>query len=232
MPYGIRVYNEYGEILIDSDYEMMHLHSEQDFSTSENRMAQTLSFDGVNNQPIIMASVIDGQAASITCRVWKTGALWDRVDVKIASGTSAKTIRVWIFTRGEGGDQTYGIRVYKSDGVLSFDASRKMTRFHASFSGTVANEGTNIHDFTALVYAPPVNINRRYLSAWWQEVDPIRHLGYAWTQYLAWKLTKDGNNNFYRIEISLTNEAWAYCSGFSGYQVDSLDYSGFVFKYQ
>ncbi len=101
MGYGLIVYNENGEILIDSDHEMSFLHSEQDINTSEGRYTHTLSFAGLNNQPIVCCSVIDGQTASLTPRVYKTGAQWDRVDIKTISGTLAKTIRVWIFARGE-----------------------------------------------------------------------------------------------------------------------------------
>jgi len=226
MSWGIRVFNEYGEKLIDSDDEMAHLHSEQDIYPAPGEQTITISYPILTNMPIILASAIDGKRAHINVRPWKTGASWDRADVRIISSEATEIVRVWVFARGEGGNGgSYGIKAYRADGSVSFDSSRRTIRHHFAFSGTVNNNQIVAHDFTPLAYPPPVAVNARFQRIWGTGSPANR----VYLQLLEWGLIKDAGNNYYRLNISLGNILWALAIYWDD-PLPSLDYSGFIFK--
>jgi len=101
MAYGIRVFNQNGVLLVDSEAVMPRLHYEFTFTASAGINTYTFSFAGLNNRPFVLAFPTSG-SAHVQVYVYKATTLYDTIKLWVAAadGTSA-TIKVQIFRLGE-----------------------------------------------------------------------------------------------------------------------------------
>jgi hypothetical protein len=156
--YGLLVYNQAGQVVIDSEYKNMHYHTSGtathtcSYTPGVMRLYTDVSFPSIDKSlgvPIVAIRPTSYYTAFFS--LLSSGSYWTGFRILVESSAAGSTFQYIVFRPGPasaGG--TYGLLVYNSGGELVYNSNEKTLKIKGFHTGTLDPGGD--------VYNPPSTI--------------------------------------------------------------------------
>lgn len=147
MPVGLKVVNDNGFTIIDSDYANLALYATGTVTTdtsNDNFSSKFFTVSGLPEVPVIAVAHTAGAFGNV--RSFLGGSATLDVCVRAPVGT---VVKYWLFGPPSIPSSGVGLRIYNAAGAPVFDAAQKYMRVVGTITGTADGNATASQTFTA-----------------------------------------------------------------------------------